>query len=417
MSPNGDIKSIQVHDLLHEVALGEAKRIDFLLIWKEENAEMDVSMTRRVVFQEGIDATSSINHPKDLTKINMPNLRIFLNFDRRDVIGIGFLLLRVLELRNTQSFKELPPYLKNVIHLRYLGLRGTVITVIPTWIDNLQNLQTLDIRGAVIMKFPEHFWKIKSIRHVHSTCLNATEGHGTPNAPPPTANLINLRSLGCLMVPESWKKGLPHIPGIRKLQLNCRHDGDGMLVHGLLSKSNNLLSVRLDSFNPPEGIIDFSITPSYQNIHTMYVSGAEYIDLRRTRRVQINKLPPNLIKLKLSSIFLYNDPMPILEELRSLKWLELNEVRIEAETETMVCSCGGFPQLQTLKLDYVPTIMEWKVEYGALPVLKYLLIKSCNLLRALPDLRRVTTLQELRVSRELLSGEEWHKVEHIPIIM
>jgi hypothetical protein len=112
--------------------------------------------------------------------------------------------------------------------------------------------------------------------------------------------------------------------------------------------------------------------------------------------------------------------MPKLEKLRSLKCLELNGIRIVAET--MVCSYGSFPQLQTLKLDYVPTIKEWKVEYGALPVLKYLLIKSCYCLRALPDLRHVTTLQELRIDGQLLSeiknksSDEWHKVHHIPTI-
>jgi hypothetical protein len=112
---NGSIKSIRVHDLLWEVALGEATENDFLLIWKEENEEMDVSMIRRVAFQDGINATNNINLQKDLTKINMPKLRTFLNFDCCDVIGIGFLLLRVLELRSTQNFKDLPTDLKNMI--------------------------------------------------------------------------------------------------------------------------------------------------------------------------------------------------------------------------------------------------------------------------------------------------------------
>lgn len=117
-SPNGAIKSIWVHDLLREIALDEATENDFLLIWKEENAETDVNMTWRVTFHEGIDVTSSINLPKYFTKINLPKLRTFLNFDQRDVIGIGFLLLRVLELKNTQSFKDLLTDLKHMIHLR-----------------------------------------------------------------------------------------------------------------------------------------------------------------------------------------------------------------------------------------------------------------------------------------------------------
>jgi hypothetical protein len=150
-------------------------------------------------------------------------------------------------------------------------LRGTGISVIPTWIGHLKNLQTLDIKGTEIKELPEHFWKMTSLRHVHSSALY--ESVGTLVGPPAAVNLTNLRSLGRFLVPKSWKKSLPHFPGIRKLQLCCHDEADGMLVHDLLSKSNSLLSVRLDNFHPPKKIIDLSISPSYQNIHTMYLSG------------------------------------------------------------------------------------------------------------------------------------------------
>ncbi|XP_078165409.1 putative disease resistance RPP13-like protein 3 [Carex rostrata] len=418
-SPDGAIKSIRVHDLLREVALSEAKENDFLYIWKEEHVEQDVSMTRRVAFHKGIDASNDNDDPGASTKISnikMPKLRTFLYLDQcNDIIGSRFLLLRVLELRNTKSFKDLPTDLKKMIHLRYLGLEGTQVFVIPSWIGHLQNLQTFDISHTVIQELPESFWKITSLRHVHYSSISSyvDQFYCPLVGPPSTANLVNLRSLGSFQVPISWKKSFPYLIGVRKLNLHCKDRNDGMLMHDLISKLKNLLSVRFDNFYPPRKMIDFSTSPSYENIHTMCLSG--------NATVGIAELPANLTKLTLFSFVLNGDPMPKLEKLRSLKCLDLNFITIMADT--IVCTYGGFPRLQSLKLNHVQKIMEWKVDYGALPVLNYLLIKSCNDLRALPDLQCVTTLQELKIDPELQSkiknksGEEWQKVKHIPTII
>ncbi|KAJ4745294.1 Disease resistance family protein [Rhynchospora pubera] len=385
---NGAIKTIRVHDLLREVALCEAKENDFLVIWKENDLGRDVNMTRRIAFHEGIDGNRTTDLHKDLTKISMPKLRTFLNFNQCIFIGtIGFILLRVLELRNTQSFKELPMDLKNLIHLRYLGLRGTGVNVIPTWIGHL-HLQTFDIRGTQIRELPEHFWEVTSLRHVHSSDIY--EFDTKINGPPATANLNNLRSIGRFLVPKSWNKSLPHIPGIRKLQLRCQVEDDGKLIHNLLSKLSKLLSVRLDNFYPPQNIIDLSTSPSYENIHTLFLSGYKTLP-----SVQIAKLPPNLTKLTLSSFFFLEDPMPTLAKLCSLKSLEMNSIRVVGDA--MVCSSGGFPRLQNVKLDDVLTIIIWNVEYGAFPMLKYLDISACYSLNALPDRRYATNLQKLRI--------------------
>ncbi|XP_078150915.1 putative disease resistance protein At1g50180 [Carex rostrata] len=409
-SPDDAIESIRVHDLLREVALGEAKENDFLLIWKNENAEGDVSMTRRVAFHEEIDESSIINQSKDLKKIKMPRLRTFINFKEGRVIGAGFILLRVLELTDAK-IRDLPTDLKKMIHLRYLGLRGTKVTTIPSWIGHLQNLQTFDIRDTEIEKLPKSFWKIPSLRHVRSPFPKKIMG------PPSTAKLVNLRSLVGLQVPQSWKKNFPHLHGVRKLKLHCNDENDGMVIHNLMSKLNHLLLVEFVNFYPPRGMIDFSTSPSYENIHTMYLSGYKPRD---PPTVHITEMPPNIAKLTLHGFHLNDDSMLKLEKLRGLKYLDLSHIKMEADT--IVCTNGSFPGLQTLMLYGVKEMKEWKVEDGALPVLKRLQIVGCSDLRALPDLHCVTTLQQLEIEGKLLSkienksGEEWDKVKHIPTI-
>ncbi|KAJ4760912.1 Disease resistance protein (CC-NBS-LRR class) family protein [Rhynchospora pubera] len=358
---NGAIKTIRVHDLLREVALCEAKENDFLVIWKENDLGRDVNMTRRIAFHEGIDGNRTTDLHKDLTKISMPKLRTFLNFNQCIFIEPD--------------------------SLEILGIEGDgskCNSKFPTWIGHL-HLQTFDIRGTQIRELPEHFWEVTSLRHVHSSDIY--EFDTKIKGPPATANLNNLRSIGRFLVSKSWNKSLPHIPGIRKLQLRCQVEDDGKLIHNLLSKLSKLLSVRLDNFYPPQNIIDLSNSPSYENIHTLFLSGYETI--------QIAKLPPNLTKLTLSSFLFMEDPMPTLAKLCSLKSLEMNSIRIVGGR--MVCSSGGFPRLQNLKLDDVLTIIIWNVEYGAFPMLKYLDISACYSLNALPDLRYATNLQELRI--------------------
>ncbi|KAF3336676.1 hypothetical protein FCM35_KLT19262 [Carex littledalei] len=53
-------------------------------------------------------------------------------------------------------------------------------------------------------------------------------------------------------------------------------------------------------------MIDFSTSPSYQNIHIMYLWNTNAI-------VGIAEMPPNLTKLTLFSYHLNDDPMPKLE--------------------------------------------------------------------------------------------------------
>jgi hypothetical protein len=77
------------------------------------------------------------------------------------------------------SFKGPPTDLKNMIHLSYLGLRGTGISVIPTWIGNLQNLQTLDIKGTEMSyrSISGNHW-YNCTRHVHLSALYDKRGLG-----------------------------------------------------------------------------------------------------------------------------------------------------------------------------------------------------------------------------------------------
>ncbi|KAL1204490.1 putative disease resistance protein [Cardamine amara subsp. amara] len=115
--------------------------------------------------------------------------------------------------------------------------------------------------------------------------------------------------------------------------------------------------------------------------------------------------------------------MPILEKL-----LRLNEVHLDSDSfcgSRMVCSGGGFPQLQKLELSGLEEWKEWIVEEGSMPLLHTLSIRNCGKLKEIPHgLRFITSFKELDIDtyhlefKEKLSkgGEDFYQVQHIPLL-
>ncbi|XP_062083840.1 probable disease resistance RPP8-like protein 2 isoform X2 [Humulus lupulus] len=113
--------------------------------------------------------------------------------------------------------------------------------------------------------------------------------------------------------------------------------------------------------------------------------------------------------------------MPTLEKLSRLRVLSICNNSFKGNE--MVCSTGGFPQLESLKIESLEDLEEWKVEEGALSSLRHLQNSYCWKLRSVPDgLRCITTLKKKmirRMSRNFLKrleegGEDFYKVEHVP---
>ena len=97
---------------------------------------------------------------------------------------------------------------------------------------------------------------------------------------------------------------------------------------------------------------------------------------------EIEFYPPNLLELYLYSCELKKDPMFILEKLPKLKVLTLYTRSYVGRK--LVCSSGGFLQLQSLKLRLLFSLEELIVEEGALPHLKTLQIEGCERMEKLP---------------------------------
>ncbi|XP_018440323.2 probable disease resistance protein At1g59620 [Raphanus sativus] len=130
-----------------------------------------------------------------------------------------------------------------------------------------------------------------------------------------------------------------------------------------------------------------------------------------------------LTTIHLNESCLEENPIPILEKLLHLKHMYLGERSFHGRR--IVCSRGGFPQLQTLFFWGLNQWEEWIVEEGSMPLLHSLEIYCCPKLKELPDgLRFITSLKSLtcyymgKEWKKRLSegGKDYYKVQHIPSV-
>lgn len=135
------------------------------------------------------------------------------------------------------------------------------------------------------------------------------------------------------------------------------------------------------------------------------------------------RFPSHLRSITLRGCCLEEDPILILEKLLHL--YDVSLLNISFCGRKMVCSSGGFPQLHKLEFGGLAEWEEWIVEEGSMPFLQTLTIHNCRKLMELPDgLRFVTSLEELDMNTHTLEfwkklsigGEEYYKVQHIPLL-
>lgn len=90
----------------------------------------------------------------------------------------------------------------------------------------------------------------------------------------------------------------------------------------------------------------------------------------------------------------------------------------------MVCSSGGFPQLQFLKLSFLNSVELWRIEEGAMCSLRQLEIVDCKRLKIVPrGLWPVTSLREelklgfmpgdVGFKIQERQGENWYRIQHV----
>ncbi|BBG92533.1 NB-ARC domain-containing disease resistance protein, partial [Prunus dulcis] len=289
---------------------------------------------------------------------------------------------------------ELPSEIGNMVHLRFLSLRGSNIKRIPASLGNLICLQTLDLRVEDSWLFiPNVIWKMKhTLYPVSSSNCDLNDLTG----------LTNLRKLSITL-----SSPLENLEEILKSTGSTLNHIRSLFVYTDLAVTGSTEQVT-------------QIVSSCRHIYKLKLEGPT-AELPRELHCF-----PNLTKLTLRRFFLKDDQMGIIEKLPNLTTLRLEQNTFNKDAKILVFSRGGFPHLQFLSLFHMSEVKEWRVEEGAMPSLRRLSIKYCNGLTTIVDgLRYLTTLRELSIegmsstfqSKLKAGGEDFHKIQHVTSLM
>ncbi|KAE8674492.1 CC-NBS-LRR class disease resistance protein [Hibiscus syriacus] len=392
------VKTFQMHDLIRDLCLSKAKEENFVFIVDESNA-FSLSTIRKV-------RRVSMHEIFETKYIRCPNLR-----------SLSFFNTRVLnyEGQQTDAYSKLIGDIGNLIHLRFLSLNSLRFTSkkLPSSLGNLRCLQTLDLRIKTIafIHVPDVIWRMEQLRHLYlpKFCDDKTKLR--------LDTLRNLLTLVNFNTKKCYLKDLSNMTKLRELE-----------IFGPFN-IEDFNEVELDK-NPP------IIRSKY--LHTFAING--WIDPRHLAHLlsscgsickliidaEISKfpehhyLPSNLAYIYLERCKFQEDPMPTLEKLPNLRFLEFSYDSFIGKQ--MSCSAQGFPKLESLSLCGLKDTKQWKVDKGAMPCLQRLEIEYCQTLEMLPDeLRFITTLQELEIrsmpkefhDKVVQGGQDSDKVQNI----
>ncbi|KAL2956411.1 hypothetical protein AAZX31_18G082500 [Glycine max] len=127
------VKGCRVHDLIHEMILGNIKDTWFCLYIDEHNQLVSSAIVRRLTI--GSDSNDLIENTE------RSRIRSVLIFTKQ----------------------KLPEYLISGILEKYIPLK---IESLPKSIGKLQNLETLDVRQTKVFQIPKEISKLLKLRHL-----------------------------------------------------------------------------------------------------------------------------------------------------------------------------------------------------------------------------------------------------------
>lgn len=395
----------QLHDLMRDICLLKAKEENFLQIVTDPTSSSSVhslasSRSRRLVVYN----TSIFSGENYMKNSKLRSLLFIPVGYSRFSMGSNFMelpLLRVLDLRGAR-FKggKLPSSIGKLIHLKYLSLYQASVTYLPSSLRNLKSLLYLNlwVREG-LTDIPNVFKEMLELRYLclpkETTSLTMLE----------LGNLLKLEKLMNFSTKDSSVTDLHGMTRLRTLSILISGGGWGMET---LSSALSILG----------HLEDLTVTPTEYSVQFKLPKL-----IYRPMLPDVQHLPSHLTTISLVYCFLEEDPMPTLEKLLQLKVVSLWYNAYVGRR--MVCSGGGFPQLQRLFLWELYALEEWIVEEGSMPRLHTLHIEFCNTLKEIPDgLRFITSLKELVINtteREFQKkvsegGEDYYKIQHITLI-
>ncbi|XP_027117825.1 disease resistance protein RGA2-like [Coffea arabica] len=367
----------KMHDLVHDLAESMSKSTKVII--DRDTSIVDNGNQIRYL------ATDSFGGREDREKLLeslSTSLHTLLVFG--DLSGDTLMKLKnlyVLNLSRTRT-RELPVSIGKLIHLRYVNLKWSAISILPDSLCKLYNLQTLTLSESV-EDLPKGTCDLISLRHLHFHTFD--KKFQMP---------LEMGRLTCLQTLEFFNVGrekgrrigelgsLKNLKGkleIRNLELVKGKEG---AEEAKLSEKANLFGLVLkwarerdgDDYNDEDVLDGLRPHPNLEQLLILYFMGDQFprwlMDLPTTL--------PKLARLKFNSCPRCKE-LPPLQNFTSLKELEIFECHgLTNLPGDMLHSCTS---LQKLQVNFCYNLISFPLDLQQTPSLLDLVLCECPKLK------------------------------------
>ncbi|VAI70264.1 unnamed protein product [Triticum turgidum subsp. durum] len=296
INDEGTVVTWRIHDVVLDLicSLSSAENFIFIL----NNAECHAPNLQRKFRRLSLHNIKAKvqNHQFDSTSLS--KVRTFAVFSPVACDWLpslsSFHFLRVLDLGNCGSHESSSglnlKYVRNLIHLRYLGLKGADVHELPVDISKLQLLQILDIQGTRINELPASIVQLRNL-----ICLSVDSGLRLPKG---MGNLMSLEVLERVGLSSSSHivEELRHLTEVMTLSINCDNMDEDLI--DILIKS-----LSFDSWDPFFFFSSLCRLPKWVNSRSLPHLSSLAIDVEELQGddVQIIGMLPALRSLRLGA--------------------------------------------------------------------------------------------------------------------
>ncbi|XP_057781308.1 probable disease resistance protein At1g58602 [Salvia miltiorrhiza] len=439
VAPGRKYRSCKLHDVVRELCLKLGRSEDFGV--QSLEYQSGKASSHRKIRHLAIYFSKEVQvEPDELTVTwgedsseHLRSLQMFshinsgvVEFPPQGIVDFQkFKLLRDLSMVGFKfEGRKLSKGITSLVHLRRLCLERCDFDKLPSSIRNLVYMDTLDLTYSMNVGVPNVFEEMVRLKHlflseydeekIGSYRLTLDEG------------VIELETLFDLDSRVHELKCMNRMKNLRHFKTKI-HDNESLSANiDAIALMEKLLSCAVEikkgcELGTNKGVLTLKKVITCPNLHELWIE------------VKLGKALAEcgsdfMMSSRLTSLWLYeceieDDPMGILGKLPCLIYLYLWTKSFVGEE--MTCPSNSFPRLKLLELSQLPKLREWRVEAGAMPLLYELKIYDCSSLKMLPDgLSGISTLRKLEINgmaemgkRVSASGEDFHKVSHVPSII
>ncbi|KAL6654696.1 hypothetical protein ACP70R_008161 [Stipagrostis hirtigluma subsp. patula] len=236
---SGMIAACRVHDMVLDLICSISSQENFATITNSVYHTSPAEKIRRLSLQNG-----KTDHNISWVSTSMQQVRSVVAFGTSIQLMPtleSFRVLRVLDLEDcdlSQGYSL--KYLGSLLHLRYLGLRGTKIDQLPEEIGNLRFLQTLDVEYNGIDSLPTTITQLSNLRRLRiSRYMTVPNGIGTLTSLEELSSVnIDRGSRSCII------EELSRLTELKVLDINFDIDGEDSRNKSLVEWLNKLEKIR-----------------------------------------------------------------------------------------------------------------------------------------------------------------------------